>query len=65
MLKDIKNCKLDTVANYLKLPPFNHHRAVDDATVLAGIFSNFETRFKMDMGLSNIGEINSALAGGD
>ena len=38
MLKGIKNCKLDTVANYLKLPPFNHHRACDDAAVLAQIF---------------------------
>lgn len=31
MLTDIKNCKLDTVAKYLKLKPFNHHRACDDA----------------------------------
>ena len=36
----LKNYKLDTVANYLKLPPFNHHRACDDAAVLAGIFAH-------------------------
>ncbi len=33
-----KNYKLDTVADFLKLPPFNHHRACDDAKVLADIF---------------------------
>ncbi len=36
----LKNYKLDTVAAYLKLPPFNHHRACDDAAVLAGIFAH-------------------------
>ena len=34
-----KNYKLDTVADFLKLPPFNHHRACDDAKVLGGIFA--------------------------
>ena len=48
MLKDIKNCKLDTVAKYLKLDPFNHHRASDDATVLAKIFAVLLTRLKED-----------------
>ncbi|MEE3475648.1 MAG: exonuclease domain-containing protein, partial [Ruminococcus sp.] len=31
ILPDIKNVKLDTVANYLRLGKFNHHRATDDA----------------------------------
>ena len=35
ILPDIKNCKLDTVAKYLRLGNFNHHRATDDATMLA------------------------------
>ena len=39
LYKGLKNYKLDTVANYLKLPPFNHHRACDDAAVLAGIYA--------------------------
>ena len=34
LLKDIKDCKLDTVAKYLKLGDFNHHRADDDAAML-------------------------------
>ena len=39
LYKGLKNYKLDTVANHLKLPPFNHHRACDDAAVLAGIYA--------------------------
>ena len=39
LLKDIKNYKLDTVAKYLKLDPFNHHRACDDAAVPGEKFS--------------------------
>ena len=40
LYKGLKNYKLDTVADYLKLPPFQHHRACDDAAVLAGIFAH-------------------------
>ena len=65
MLKDIKNCKLDTVAKYLKLDPFNHHRASDDATVLAKIFAVLLTRLKEDTGIQSVMEINTALTGGD
>ncbi len=65
MFKDIKNHKLDTVANYLKLKPFNHHRAVDDATVLADIFINLLLRLKEDKNIESTKEINSILAGGD
>lgn len=65
LLKDIRNCKLDTVAKYLKLKPFNHHRASDDATVLAEIFLNLLERLKTDCGAKTVDDINSALAGGD
>lgn len=65
LLKDIKNCKLDTVAAYLKLKPFNHHRASDDAKVLGEIFINLISRIKTDCGAQNVSEINSALTGGD
>ena len=40
LYKGLKNYKLDTVAEHLKLPPFNHHRACDDAAVLAEIYKN-------------------------
>ncbi len=65
LLKDIKNCKLDTVASYLKLKPFNHHRADDDAAVLGEIFLNLLGRLKEDCGTKTVAEVNSALAGGD
>jgi len=65
MLKDIKNCKLDTVAKYLKLDPFNHHRASDDATVLGKIFIALLTRLQEDTPAKTVMDINTSLAGGD
>lgn len=65
MLKDIKNCKLDTVAHYLKLDPFNHHRASDDATVLGKIFIALLTRLREDTQAETVMDINTSLAGGD
>ncbi len=35
---DLENNKLNTIADYLNLGDFNHHRACDDAKVLAHIF---------------------------
>ena len=34
----LRNYKLDTINKHLEIPPFNHHRAVDDALVTAKIF---------------------------
>ena len=65
LLKDIKNVKLDTVAKYLKLDPFNHHRASDDATVLGKIFAALLTRLKEDYGAQTVQDINTSLSGGD
>ena len=65
LLKDIKNCKLDTVAKYLKLENFHHHRACDDAAVLAKIFLCLLQRLAEDTGAKTVMEINTSLAGGD
>ena len=50
ILTDIKNCKLDTVAKFLRLGDFNHHRATDDAEMLARIFINLCQRLTDDYG---------------
>ena len=49
----------------LKLKPFHHHRAEDDAAVLGDIFLNFLERLKHDHNIHRVDEINGALAGGD
>ena len=41
LLTDLKRFKLDTVSNHLNLPKFNHHRASDDAMVVARILDKF------------------------
>ncbi len=41
LLPDLKRFKLDTVSNYLGLPQFNHHRASDDAMVVARMMDKF------------------------
>ncbi len=61
----LKNHKLDTVANYLKLPPFNHHRACDDAKVLADIFIHLIQDMKEMRGITAVEGINSLLSGID
>ena len=65
LLKDIKNYKLDTVAKYLKLADFHHHRACDDAAVLAKIFLCLLRRLTEDTGAKTVADINTSLAGGD
>ena len=65
ILPDIKNCKLDTVAKYLRLPDFNHHRAVDDAEILSKIFMSLCTRLKEDYNIYDVKDINTKIAGGD
>ena len=65
MLRDLKNAKLDTVAKYLKLPAFHHHRACDDASILGQIFICLLQRLKEDSGAKSVQDINSSLAGSD
>ena len=57
LLPDLKRFKLDAVSNYLKLPKFNHHRASDDAAVVARIMEKFIPMMK-DRGVRTLSDIN-------
>ena len=65
VLKDIKNCKLDTVAKYLRLGAFNHHRASDDAEMLSRIFLSLIDRLYDDYGITSVRQINTNISGAD
>lgn len=62
LMPELKKHTLDSVADHLSLPEFNHHRASDDAMTLGHILTNFFGRLR-NMGISSIGQINSKLAG--
>ncbi len=62
LLPKLKKVKLNLVAEHLELGEFNHHRASDDAMVLAKIFMKLSDMMKADYGIKNISEINSKLA---
>ena len=64
LYRGLKNYKLDTVATYLKLPPFNHHRACDDAAVLAGIFTHV-LKDMADQHIETLQQVNTSVTGVD
>ena len=64
LYQGLKNYKLDTVATYLKLPPFNHHRACDDAAVLAGIFGHI-LKDMGDQHIETLQQVNTNVTGVD
>lgn len=62
---ELKSYKLNLVASHLKLPPFNHHRACDDAKELAEIFIILLDGLEKDRGAHSVQEINAAVSGAD
>lgn len=62
---DLKNHKLDTVGNYLKLAPFNHHRACDDARELALILTRMTHDLREKYHIDSFNLINGVLRGAD
>ena len=58
LLPDLKRHKLDMVSNRLSLPDFNHHRASDDAMVVARIMERFIPMFA-EKGAHTLGEMNA------
>ncbi len=57
----LKNHKLDTLANYYELGDFNHHRACDDAEILARIFFCM-TRNLEEEGITTVGLMNYSMS---
>ncbi len=58
LLPDLKKYKLDLVADRLSLPPFNHHRASDDACTCGLILAKLLVMLR-EAGLQDITEINA------
>ncbi|MBQ8511380.1 MAG: PolC-type DNA polymerase III [Clostridia bacterium] len=61
MNPDLRNHKLDTLAKHYKLGDFNHHRASDDAEMLAAIFTCMSERLKEE-GIDTISRMNFTMA---
>lgn len=58
---ELKKHKLDILAKHLGAGGFNHHRATDDARVLAVIFLKMTQRLKEDKDVCNLDQINKSL----
>ena len=53
---ELKNHKLDTIATHYKLDDFHHHRASDDAKILAEIFFVMQSRLRTE-GIGSFSEM--------
>ncbi len=60
LLPDLKNHKLNIVADALSLPEFNHHRAVDDGMTVAHMLRRFFEMLK-ERGVTRLSEINPSM----
>ncbi len=58
---ELKNHKLDSIAEHYNLGDFNHHRAVDDAEMLAMIFFAMANRMNED-GIFDFDRLNDEIA---
>jgi len=65
LLPTLKKHKLDVVAKALGLRSFEHHRAYDDAAILAEIFARLLNMVTASSGCTELSTINSSLAGAD
>ena len=60
LLPHLKRHKLDMVSNYLGLPEFNHHRASDDAMVVARMMDKFIPMLR-ERGAQRLGDIERVM----
>ncbi len=61
MFSQLAKHKLDNVAKFLKLGDFDHHRACEDAMMLARIFQVMLRKLKDDFGAENVSDISRVL----
>lgn len=61
VLPELGRHKLDTIAKHLKLGKFEHHRAADDAYMLAKIYITLMERIVKEHDLQTLGDLNTAL----
>ncbi len=64
-LPHLKKHKLDIVAKEYKLGDFNHHRAIDDAKMLAAIYQRLIADAGKGRTLEKLGDLNSILGNVD
>lgn len=60
-----KSYTLDAMANHFKLGNFNHHRAIDDAKMLASIFISLVGECRKGRTIEKLGDLNLAAGNAD
>ena len=63
LLPQLNKHKLNVLAKELAVGPFEHHRASEDATVLARIWGKLVEKMRVELHAINISDINPLLAG--
>ncbi len=61
LLPELNKHKLDMVAEHLDLPAFNHHRASDDAAMVAYMLIPFFQRLEQELQVTRLQQINEAM----
>ncbi len=61
VLPQMNKHKLDLVAKYLKLGKFEHHRASDDALMLAKIYINLMQRLEKEKQIRTLQDLNTCI----
>lgn len=63
LFPDMARHRLDSMAKALKVGPFDHHRASEDAAVLGRIFIKLIEKMRTELHAEKISDINPLLAG--
>lgn len=58
-LPQLNRHKLDTVVKHLKLGTFGHHRANEDAAILAKVYITLVERLAKEKGVATLGDLNT------